>query len=208
MMMSPKHITTTIIAGTARQALLAAAALSLGLPPSPAAGGVSRSLSTRTIFRTRWISTMTFLPMAEGRRRSSRPKAPDGCEVNVVTVTDEKKTITIRARASGPGGPRPRLRRSGLQRLAQMVEETFDWFAQDDAGNVWYFGEETFDCEDAEPCDLERRIVGGRQGRRRTSAKIAEPGSSCSPTPTTATNITRNSTRALPRTRRRSPASA
>jgi hypothetical protein len=24
-----------------------------------------------------------------------------------------------------------------------LVEDTFDWFAQDDAGNVWYFGEDT-----------------------------------------------------------------
>jgi hypothetical protein len=23
----------------------------------------------------------------------------------------------------------------------KLVEDTFDWFAQDDAGNVWYFGE-------------------------------------------------------------------
>ena len=25
----------------------------------------------------------------------------------------------------------------------KLVEDTFDWFAQDDAGNVWYFGEDT-----------------------------------------------------------------
>jgi len=24
-----------------------------------------------------------------------------------------------------------------------LIEDTFDWFAQDDAGNVWYFGEDT-----------------------------------------------------------------
>jgi hypothetical protein len=27
----------------------------------------------------------------------------------------------------------------------QLVEDTFDWFAQDTAGNVWYFGEDTRD---------------------------------------------------------------
>jgi hypothetical protein len=27
-----------------------------------------------------------------------------------------------------------------------LVEDTLDYFAQDDAGNVWYFGEDTFDC--------------------------------------------------------------
>src|SRR5574341_790698 len=25
----------------------------------------------------------------------------------------------------------------------KIVEDTFDWFAQDDAGNVWYFGEDS-----------------------------------------------------------------
>ena len=25
----------------------------------------------------------------------------------------------------------------------KIVEATFDWFAQDDAGNVWYFGEDS-----------------------------------------------------------------
>ncbi len=29
------------------------------------------------------------------------------------------------------------------------IEKTFDWHAQDDAGNVWYFGEETYNCQGA-----------------------------------------------------------
>ena len=33
----------------------------------------------------------------------------------------------------------------------EMVEETFDWYAQDDAGNVWYLGEDSREFEDGEP---------------------------------------------------------
>ena len=29
-----------------------------------------------------------------------------------------------------------------------LVEETFDWFAQDEDGNVWYFGEDTKDIDE------------------------------------------------------------
>ncbi|HET7846169.1 MAG TPA: hypothetical protein VFL72_01675 [Acidimicrobiia bacterium] len=30
----------------------------------------------------------------------------------------------------------------------EVVEDTYDWFAQDDAGNVWYLGEDTKEYED------------------------------------------------------------
>jgi len=33
-----------------------------------------------------------------------------------------------------------------------LVEDTFDWFAQDDAGNVWYLGEDTTAWDDEEDC--------------------------------------------------------
>ena len=34
-----------------------------------------------------------------------------------------------------------------------LEEFTFDWHAQDNAGRVWYLGEETYDCEDGE-CEM------------------------------------------------------
>lgn len=33
----------------------------------------------------------------------------------------------------------------------EMVEDTFDWYTQDDDGNVWYMGEDTTEFEDGEP---------------------------------------------------------
>jgi hypothetical protein len=32
-----------------------------------------------------------------------------------------------------------------------LVEDTYDWYAQDEDGNVWYFGEETQEFEDGKP---------------------------------------------------------
>ncbi len=33
----------------------------------------------------------------------------------------------------------------------EVIEDTYDWFATDNDGNVWYFGEDTTEFEDGEP---------------------------------------------------------
>jgi hypothetical protein len=33
----------------------------------------------------------------------------------------------------------------------ELVEDTYDWYAQDADGNVWYFGEDTTEFEDGKP---------------------------------------------------------
>jgi Ca2+-binding RTX toxin-like protein len=35
-----------------------------------------------------------------------------------------------------------------------LIEDTFDWFAQDSAGNVWYFGEDTHEFEPGNPVPI------------------------------------------------------
>ena len=47
----------------------------------------------------------------------------------------------------------------------ELAEDTYDWFAQDKDGNVWYLGEDTHEYEDGEAVNAEGR-VGVRQGRR------------------------------------------
>jgi hypothetical protein len=59
-------------------------------------------------------------------------------EMNVFNVTDRTRevmgvtTVVVRDRAFEDGA---------------LVEDTEDWFAQDAAGNVWYFGEATAECD-------------------------------------------------------------
>jgi hypothetical protein len=50
----------------------------------------------------------------------------------------------------------------------ELVEDTFDWFAQDDAGNVWYFGEFSTQYENG-------RAVG-HEGSWRAGVNGASPG--------------------------------
>ncbi|MGD2217298.1 MAG: hypothetical protein PVJ64_11090 [Gemmatimonadales bacterium] len=66
---------------------------------------------------------------------------PDGGERVEVQVTEEKREIlgvpcTVVVSREFENG--------------ELVEETADWYAQDEVGNVWYFGEETKEYEDGE----------------------------------------------------------
>ena len=47
----------------------------------------------------------------------------------------------------------------------ELTEDTLDWFAQDTAGNVWYFGENSKELDDGLVVDA-RRLVDGRRRRR------------------------------------------
>lgn len=50
----------------------------------------------------------------------------------------------------------------------ELVEDTFDWFAQDKHGNVWYFGEDVKNYEDGRLVDTDGSWEAGIDG--------AEPG--------------------------------
>ena len=48
----------------------------------------------------------------------------------------------------------------------ELVEDTLDWFAQDLAGNVWYFGENSVELEDDLLVSLEGSWIGGVDGAK------------------------------------------
>ena len=66
--------------------------------------------------------------------------------------------------------------RDTVQRGDELVEDTFDWYAQDAAGNIWYLGEDTAEFEGGAG-HVDRRLLRGRGGRRPTPDVImpAEP---------------------------------
>ena len=59
-------------------------------------------------------------------------------ETIVVTVTSQTKVIL---------GVSCVVVRDTVTVAGEVIEDTYDWFAQDDAGNVWYFGEDTKEYE-------------------------------------------------------------
>jgi hypothetical protein len=57
----------------------------------------------------------------------------------------------------------------------QIAEKTFDWFAQDRTGNVWYLGEESHEYEDGKPINDEGSWEAGVGGALPGIVMLAEP---------------------------------
>jgi hypothetical protein len=57
----------------------------------------------------------------------------------------------------------------------ELVEDTFDWYAQDREGNVWYFGEIAKNYEDGELVDVEGSWTAGKDGAKPGILMYAEP---------------------------------
>ena len=62
-------------------------------------------------------------------------KTEDGTEITVVEVLDETKIVD---------GVESRVVRDQVFEDGLLLEDTFDWFAQDDNGNIWYLGEDVY----------------------------------------------------------------
>jgi hypothetical protein len=81
-----------------------------------------------------------YWPMKPGTRWVYRETAGDGPPNRVVvTVTDRTKRV-----AAGVVG---RVIHDRVTQGGRLVEDTLDWYAQDDDGNVWYLGEATKEYE-------------------------------------------------------------
>jgi hypothetical protein len=83
-----------------------------------------------------------YYPLRPGDRRVYRETGPDGTRQRIVDeVTDRTKRIA--------NGVLARVVIARVtNRAGKLVEYTEEWFAQDRAGNVWYFGEDTTKFED------------------------------------------------------------
>lgn len=116
-------------------------------------GAQARTVET-TFSATNFSDPLTidnnYFPLVPGTTLTYEADTKDGCEVNVFTVTSDTRQIdgvTTRvihdqAYESDACTTDP----------SALVEDTLDYHAQDDAGNVWYFGEDSYDCEGAGNC--------------------------------------------------------
>ncbi len=73
-----------------------------------------------------------YMPLVPGVSRVYQSQTPDGVERIEVTVLDERRAVM---------GVITTVVRDTVTLDGVLVEDTYDWFAQDEAGNVWYFGE-------------------------------------------------------------------
>ena len=109
-----------------------------------------------------------YWPMEPGTRRSYLELDPDGGELTVdVTVTGETKTMA--------NGIEARVVRDTVYLDGEIVEDTFDWYAQDAAGAIWYLGEQTAEFEHGEIISREGSFESGVDGALPGIALPAEP---------------------------------
>jgi len=111
--------------------------------------------------------TNPYMPFQPERWWEYRANLPDGTlERDRVEVLDDSRVIqgvtvtTVRDRVWMDG---------------ELVEDTLDWFAQDKAGNVWYFGEIAKELEDGVLVDIDGSWESGRGGGKAGIAIKAVP---------------------------------
>jgi hypothetical protein len=84
--------------------------------------------------------TNPFWPMSPGDRWVYRETDAEGSVARVVvTVLDKTKMIA--------NGVEARIVHDQVREGGEVKEDTFDWYAQDADGNLWYLGEDTAEYE-------------------------------------------------------------
>jgi hypothetical protein len=101
-----------------------------------------------------------YLPMKPGTRTVFRETDPDGNKQKVkVTITTRTKEIL---------GLTATVVHDLVTERGAWVENTFDWYAQDVCGNVWYLGERT--------AEYENGVVVSTAGSWEAGVDGAQPG--------------------------------
>ena len=86
----------------------------------------------------------TYFPLEAETTSIYKGESPDGCEVVVTTVTSDTRTIAgVTTRVVHDTAYEGE---TCTTDPSALVEDTLDYYAQDNSGNVWYFGEDTFHC--------------------------------------------------------------
>jgi hypothetical protein len=95
----------------------------LDRPPMPPSGELSAVVDN------------PYLPMRPGARWVYVETSSEGTQRDVVVVTRQTKVVDgVTARV---------VRDTATDENGKVAEDTFDWYAQDASGNVWYLGEDT-----------------------------------------------------------------
>jgi hypothetical protein len=104
-----------------------------------------------------------YWPMTPGSRWVYR----EGPQRIVVTVTRRTKLVA--------SGVTARVVHDRATEDGRIVEDTFDYYAQDRRGNVWYLGEDTTEYAHGKPVSTEGSWEAGIDGARAGIIMLAHP---------------------------------
>jgi hypothetical protein len=97
-----------------------------------------------------------YFPLVPGTMLKYVEKSRDGTSENVVTVTHDSKMIM---------GVKCVVVHDTITEKGVLKEDTYDWFAQDKEGTVWYFGEATKEFRPGGRVSTEGSWEGGVNGQ-------------------------------------------
>jgi hypothetical protein len=100
-----------------------------------------------------------YFPLKPGTTLVYRGKTADATEGDTVAITrDTKKVMGVECVVV----------KDTVTENGKMTEKTYDWYAQDNKGNVWYFGENSGEYKNGKLTSTEGSWEAGKRG--------AEPG--------------------------------
>lgn len=106
-----------------------------------------------------------WMPLKVGTQWHFVGRTADGTERTVVTVTPRTRVVA---------GVTTTVVHDVVRLDGRLLEDTDDWYAQDAAGNVWYFGEDTKEY-DGGSVDTSGSWEAGVDGARPGIAMLAHP---------------------------------
>jgi hypothetical protein len=136
-----------------------AGALALAGPASGAAGPLPQGSEPVSLNPAEFTTKITnpYFPLVPGTRMIYRETDTEGTVQRVIThVTKRRKLIA--------NGITARVVHDVVKEHGEPVEKTFDWYAQDKAGNVWYLGEDTAEYENGEVVSTHGSFEAGVDG--------------------------------------------
>jgi hypothetical protein len=173
--MSPRKITVPIVVlsvaalslgGCGRNAGLATSTTGPDLRGDLAALG--SSLVVVPFDPTGFVASVDnpYLPLTPGTIHSFTETTDEGVETNDVEVTHDTKTIL---------GVATTVVHDRVYLNGSLKEDTFDWYAQDRGGNVWYFGEDTKELENGQVVSTAGSWEAGQNGAKAGVIMLAHP---------------------------------
>lgn len=107
-----------------------------------------------------------YFTLVPGTKFVYEAEKPDGKERIEVTILGETKIVM---------GVGTRVVRDQVFLDGELIEDTWDWYAQDKEGNVWYFGEKTAEYENGEITTTAGSWEGGVDGAKPGIVMKADP---------------------------------
>ena len=138
--------------------------LVLGVAASPATAATPLPQGSEPVqldpakFSTRVV--YPYFPLIPGDRYVYREADGEDKQRVVVSVSERTRLIA--------NGITARVVHDRVTEHGKVVEDTFDWYAQDSDGNVWYLGEDTVECR--------KGRIENHSGSFEAGADGAQPG--------------------------------